>query len=142
MTAESILNLGEITTQNSYRCSKQRNLILDTLVESKKHLNAQELYELVRKKRPKISLGTVYRNLNLLQKLGLVNTIYHHGKKRYDGRLETHYHILCVNCDEMTDLEVDGLSGLGIQVDPKTRFRILENGLIFFGICPTCHIEL
>ena len=57
MTAESILNLGEITTQNSYRCSKQRNLILDTLVESKKHLNAQELYELVRKKRPKINVN-------------------------------------------------------------------------------------
>ena len=123
------------------RHSEQRNLILATLRSCKYHPNAQQLYDIVRQERPDISLSTVYRNLKLLHDLKLANSIEHRGIKRYDGRMDAHHHILCASCDRVADLDLTSFSRLGSQIGQSTGFRVLQDKLILFGICPDCEAQ-
>lgn len=121
------------------RMTRQRRVILEELRKVNTHPSADEIYELVRKRLPRISLGTVYRNLDVLsesgeiQKLELGCTL-----KRFDGIAENHYHIRCVHCDRVVDAPID----FGIEIDHKlknaTNFKIIGHKLEFIGICPAC----
>ncbi len=121
-----------------YRNSKQRQLILEILTKRSAHLSARQVYDQVRKKSPNISLGTVYRNLNLLEELQIVKSIGHHGTKYFDSRIEKHYHILCTSCYEIADVEANKIQDLENKVVQETGFQVLEDRLQLFGLCPTC----
>ena len=90
------------------RMTRQRKVILEELRKVDTHPSADEVYEMVRKRIPRISLGTVYRNLEILsergdiQKLELGCTL-----KRFDGVPENHYHIRCVDCGRVVDAPGD-----------------------------------
>jgi Fur family ferric uptake transcriptional regulator len=119
--------------------TRQRKVILEELRKVNTHPSADEIYELVRKRLPRISLGTVYRNLDILsesgeiQKLELGCTL-----KRFDGIPESHYHIRCIHCDHVVDAPID----YGVELDQKlkdaTHFKIIGHKLEFIGVCPAC----
>lgn len=121
------------------RMTRQRKVILEELRKVNTHPSADEVYELVRKRLPRISLGTVYRNLEILsergdiQKLELGCTL-----KRFDGVAENHYHIRCIDCGRV----VDAPAGCGIQINHQlknaTNYKIIGHKLEFIGICPAC----
>lgn len=91
----------------------QREAILTELRMTKSHPTADKLYELLRKKLPQISLGTVYRNLEQLTQLGTIRKLTLNGhQKRFDADLSQHYHIRCPQCDSVTDIKVDCLSNI------------------------------
>jgi len=78
------------------RITRQRRVILEELQRTKSHPTADELYRKVRRRLPRISLGTVYRNLELLSRSGLIRKLeIGGGKMRFDGIVEPHYHIHC-----------------------------------------------
>ncbi len=92
----------------------QRSILLDELRRVDSHPSADELYAMVRRRLPRISLGTVYRNLEILSGLGAIRRIDSGGGlKRFDGNPEEHYHIRCVACDRLVDapVAVAGVSG-------------------------------
>ena len=87
------------------RMTKQRALILDTLRSVVSHPTADEIYHMVRKKMPKISLGTVYRNLDMLAGAGEVTLLERTGgQKRFDGNTMPHQHVRCLNCGRVADV--------------------------------------
>ena len=88
------------------RNTRQRQVVLSTLCEMNSHPTAGELYRLVRDKLPRISLGTVYRNLEILQETGqAVRLAGCNGQEaRYDGRTEPHLHFHCRQCQAIFDL--------------------------------------
>ena len=103
------------------------------------HPTAVEVYEIVRQRIPKISLGTVYRNLELLAELGSIQKLALGGKEaRFDGNLERHYHVRCVRCNRMDDLH--DLPADLVETEPKEvgGYELLGHRLEFFGICPDC----
>ncbi|OFZ54045.1 MAG: hypothetical protein A2328_02895, partial [Bdellovibrionales bacterium RIFOXYB2_FULL_36_6] len=88
--------------------TKQRQIILNILRSLHSHPTADDLYMLARKEMPNISLGTVYRNLNLLAEKGDIIAIQHAGqRKRFDGNHNPHYHFKCLSCGGVYDLPID-----------------------------------
>ena len=82
-----------------YRVTRQRRIILEELRKMDSHPTAAKVYEIVRHRLPNISLGTVYRNLNVLDDLGLLQKIQYGNASHYDGNLQRHYHLKCVQCE-------------------------------------------
>jgi len=126
------------------RCTRQRQAILETLQGLNSHPTAPELYELVRQRIPRISLGTVYRNLDALAAAGLVRKIVHgHAEARFDGDVSRHYHVRCVECGRIADLHgiAEEQIDLG-EIGRLTGFRVLARHLEFVGICPECGAHL
>ncbi len=92
-------------SDDCYRMTRQRMVILDTLRSMVSHPTADEVYEAVRGILPHISLGTVYRNLEVLTEMGLIMRLdIGGGQRRYDGRAERHYHLRCINCERVVDI--------------------------------------
>lgn len=121
------------------RMTKQRRLILEELRRQNIHPTADVIYEQVRKKMPKISLGTVYRNLEILTALGEIQTLELSGsQKHYDGVPSKHYHIRCINCGRVDDAPIAPLQRLEDELYESTVYTIMGHRLEFMGLCPEC----
>ena len=119
--------------------SKQRELILQTVTQNPIHPTADAVYEQVRRENPKISLGTVYRNLNFLSELGILRKIpMPVGSDRFDGRLDEHYHMICDCCGRVFVVERDFLQEMDRQIMLRQGFRVLGRHLLLTGVCREC----
>lgn len=121
------------------RMTRQRKVILEALRNSKTHPTADALYDMVRKRLPRISLGTVYRNLEVLTALGEIQTLELGGnQKRYDGDPCKHYHIRCIHCGSVEDAPIAPLNRLEDKLYGSTVYNIIGHRLEFIGLCPEC----
>jgi Fur family ferric uptake transcriptional regulator len=120
------------------RLSRQRETILAELRKVKTHPTADEVYEMVRKILPRISLGTVYRNLDFLSGRGVVLRLGGAGtQKRFDGNPAAHPHLRCSACGRVDDLEWPvGLPEL--PVEQSMGYVNLRCDVEFVGVCPIC----
>jgi Fur family ferric uptake transcriptional regulator len=129
----------EVLKGSNLRLTRQRKVILDELRRMKSHPSADELYEAVRKSLPRISLGTVYRNLEILCDLGEIQKLELSGSlKRFDGNAMAHYHIRCIRCDCLADLPMETLPDVEARMAGLTDFQVIGHRLEFIGICPQC----
>lgn len=120
------------------RLTNQRKMIMEQLQSVTTHPTADEIYGMVREKMPRISLGTVYRNLEVLSSLGLVRKLENAaGQKRFDGDMTPHHHIRCEVCGKVGDI-FDAPDISGIEQGLGTDFHITGFTLEFAGICPEC----
>lgn len=118
--------------------SKQREAMMRILRNTRSHPTAQEIYNEMRKSDPKISLGTVYRNLALLTKTGSVLRIdTNHESVHYDAHTEPHYHFICNECGKVFDLDIKPLDLDGV-VEDEFDCTVTGHSLIFYGICGDC----
>ena len=121
------------------RNTPQRSVVLEELQKLTTHPTAADLYEIVRKRLPSISLGTVYRNLELLDRTGIIQKLELGGTEaRFDGNTSGHHHAQCIECGRVEDLW--GLpEELPITVpEDKNDFTILGHRLVFYGLCRRC----
>jgi Fur family ferric uptake transcriptional regulator len=121
------------------RSTPQRRVVLEELQNVVSHPTAVELYEIVRRRLPKISLGTVYRNLDRLAEEGTIQKLELGGTEvRFDGNPDCHYHVRCVRCGRVDD--VPGRPADLVRADLKevAGFEILGHRLEFIGLCPDC----
>ena len=122
-----------------HRHSRQRKVILDVLKRTKTHPSADWVYREVKKEIPNISLGTVYRNLKLLQSIGEVTEISCEGNEgRFEGNSHLHYHITCQKCGQIKDVDDIILHDIEGKVATATGFKITNHCVGFAGICPAC----
>ncbi len=121
------------------RMTLQRKTILEILKQTKSHPSADEIYELVRKQLPRISLGTVYRNLEVLAKTGMIQKLELGGTiKKFDWNPNKHYHIRCLICGQVDDAPIAPLNKLEDKLYGSTVFSIIGHRLEFEGLCPDC----
>jgi Fur family ferric uptake transcriptional regulator len=121
------------------RMTQQRRIILEELRRYNNHPTADQLYERVRKHLPRISLGTVYRNLEILTAIGEIQTLELSGsQKRFDGNPCKHYHIRCMHCERVDDAPIAPLSQLEDELYKSTVYTIMGHRLEFLGLCPDC----
>ena len=126
--------------EKTLRTTRQRQVILDEIRKAYNHPSADEIYDLVRKKLPRISLGTVYRNLEVLCEMGEIQRLQLGGTiKRYDGNPNKHYHIRCLNCGRVDDAPIAPLNSLESDLYHFTVFKIIGHNLEFTGYCPECN---
>lgn len=125
--------------RQNHRMTLQRKIILEELKKVKSHPGADEIYAMVRKRLPRISLGTVYRNLEVLSELKAIQKIESVGTlKRFDGTPENHYHIRCIKCDRIDDAPFNIETGIEKKIRPFTDYTIIGHRLEFIGICSEC----
>ena len=120
------------------RVTPQRRVILEELCKLESHPTADELYEKVRKRLPKVSLGTIYRNLDLLSAEGVIQKLHAgNSQMRFDGNPEAHMHIICLHCGRVADVQSSpDTSELCESVE--TDFTVLGCTVLLHGICPEC----
>jgi len=118
--------------------SRQRDIILKMVQNSYHHPNAYMVYEEVRKEIPNISLGTVYRNLNLLSELNLIKKIIvPSGNDRYDKTLINHSHFHCDKCKKVFDIN-ESFQKITTKIEQKLECKIISQDSVFNGICKDC----
>jgi Fur family ferric uptake transcriptional regulator len=121
------------------RMTNQRRIILQELRKVFSHPTAPEVYELVKHKLPNISLGTVYRNLEVLCDLGLIQKIDVAGtQKRFDGTVVDHYHVRCLSCSRIDDVPLEILHSLDTAARELSDYEVIKHRLEFLGLCPEC----
>ncbi len=121
------------------RMTTQRKIILEELRKVTTHPTADELYRIVKKRLPKISLGTIYRNLEILSESGLIQKIEVPGTtKRFDGTTDDHPHLRCVSCGAVRDIELGQALSLPDIPDSVDGCRIISCRLDLIGLCPQC----
>lgn len=123
----------------SLRMTRSRRAILEELRCSKSHPTAEEIHAAVRRHVPRVGLGTVYRNLELLRRHGLVRAISDAGhQRRYDGSPTEHHHVRCELCGRIDDVVLDRDVSLEEWLDGSCGYEISGYRLCFVGICPEC----
>ncbi|MBU0493299.1 MAG: transcriptional repressor [Chloroflexi bacterium] len=119
------------------RITRQRQAILDVLQSTVAHPDAAWVYDQVRQQIPNVSLGTVYRNLQVLEDQGLVRVLRYGRFRRYDGNISRHYHLACLGCGAVCDLGLDWQDRLGQQVEQE-GYEVTDHRLEFYGYCLQC----
>ena len=127
------------TAGTGLRVTTQRRVILEELHKLHSHPTADALYTIVKRRLPHISLGTVYRNLELLSDHKLIKKLELSGsQRRYDGNVEEHHHVRCIRCGKVGDVFIEDAPLDIKEREMKTGFRILGIRVEFTGICPDC----
>ena len=123
-----------------YRMTSQRRVILEKIKNMHSHPSADEIYVKVRQVLPHISLGTVYRNLEILSEMGLINKLEISGsQKRFDGYATNHhYHIRCMRCDRVDDAPCGMISDLEDRIVSESGYKVMGHRLEFVGLCSEC----
>lgn len=119
--------------------SRQRELIYEQVKKHPVHPTADEVYSALKKDCPSLSLGTVYRNLNLLSKSGMLTKIHIGGdKERFDGRTDAHCHFFCEICGRVFDVDDESVSGIEERVLKRYGHSVCEMEINLRGTCRDC----
>lgn len=130
--------------EGGYKLTPQREATVLVLLENDKdHLSAEEIYMLVKQKSPEIGLATVYRTVEMLTELRVVDKIsFNDGVARYDLRKEGanhfHHHLLCLECGDIEEIEEDLLGDVEVLVEQTFAFKVTDHRLTFHGVCQKC----
>ncbi len=121
------------------RMTRQRRVILEELRRIEGHPTAEEVFEIVRRELPRISLATVYRNLEILSDLGEIQKLEFGGTQmRFDSETEKHYHIRCINCDRVDNAPMNVMENVENTLYGATEYKVMSHRLEFLGLCPVC----
>ena len=122
-----------------FRMTPQREVILQEIERADSHPTADQVYAMVRKRLPRISLGTVYRNLEVLSQLGMIRKVEVGGsQKRFDYKTENHYHARCLGCGRVDDLPIEPETSMEEAIESLVDYQIVGHQLEFIGLCFDC----
>ncbi len=143
--AEHIDKINRQLLNKGYKLTPQREATLRVLLENEKdHLNAEEVYLLVKHKYPNIGLATVYRSLELLSELHIVEKInFGDGGARFDLRSDDqphmHHHLICTRCGKVEEIKEDWLLPMEKRIEREFGFKVSDHRLDFHGVCRECN---
>ncbi|URN94184.1 MAG: transcriptional repressor [Candidatus Pristimantibacillus lignocellulolyticus] len=137
-------NIKQQLQDKGYKLTPQREATLRILLENEEdHLSAEDVFLLVKGIAPEIGLATVYRTLELLTELHVVEKInFGDGVARYDLRGDTnhhhHHHLICIQCGTMSEIKDDWLLPLEERLFAQLGFETVDHRLDFHGVCRSC----
>ena len=125
---------------SGYRLTEPRQSVIDILANSQRALNATEIFDLARENYPSLGLVSVYRTLEKLEELELIQKVHHpDGCQSFIAGFTGHQHLLiCQVCGQAEFFEGDDLTPLIEHVSRESGFTIEEHWLQFFGLCAKC----
>ncbi len=135
-TVETLL---ELFRQNGKKITPQRRVILESLVQDRRHLTIDALYRRVLAVMPDVSRTTIYNTLHDLEELGVASQVQDlsEGGGRYDMNPHPHHHLFCVRCHTLLDVERE-FEGVSLAAEEAAGYRIRQYQVTFYGICPDC----
>lgn len=119
--------------------SRQREAIREFLMGNTSHPTADEVYAAIRRQFPSISLGTVYRNLNLLSENGEIKKLsYTTGPDHFDYDTSRHYHFVCRECGRVYDMPLESIEAVNRAAEEYAPGAVDSHELVFYGVCNAC----
>ena len=139
MEAVNLDDVRRRLNRQGRRMTPQRSAILEALRATKSHPTAEDLYDMVQERLPRISLGTVYRNLQVLVEEGWANRLpAQSGSHHFDGDISEHHHARCRICDKIFDVDLPEDPALRARVERQTGIRVETLRIEFEGTCRDC----
>ena len=136
---ERIELFKRLCRERGERCTVQRRVILESVLDLDNHPSADQIFDAVEPRIPGIARTTVYRGLEHLARMGVISKACHPGSvARFDPRLDLHHHLVCLRCNEFTDFEDDRLNGLMIPDTSAVGFEVDDYRVQLRGICKSC----
>jgi len=125
--------------------TRQREILLDLIDTTGKHLDAEQLYQMARSRDPKLNRVTVYRTLKLLKETGLVDELdlmhFEGDQHFYETRLKAeHAHVICLQCGKVEEFFGEPLHNLRKQVETNLGYEVLVSRTEIGGYCPNCQV--
>ena len=121
------------------RATRQRDVVLQAVRSTMDHPTADWVYRQARRRLPRISLGTVYRNLKKLSEEGLIREIQIAGQTtRFDANTGHHYHIRCLRCGRVNDLPISVDHRLEEEAGRAMNYQVVSHQVEVLGVCPLC----
>jgi Fur family transcriptional regulator, ferric uptake regulator len=121
------------------RLTTQRQIILEELGKVTSHPTANEVYDMVRRRLPRIGLGTVYRNLELMADSGIILKLEVGGtQKRFDAIVAPHYHIRCADCGRVDDIAIAVQEQINAVAAEVCDYQVFGHHIEFSGLCREC----
>jgi Fur family ferric uptake transcriptional regulator len=140
-TSEPLQLLHKHLAQRGLKSTRQRNLIVDTFLGAKGHLDVDALLARVRQLDQKISAATVYRTMKLLTELGIASAQrFGDGHTRYESAVDRHHHdhLICTECGTIIEFENDRIEALQDSVARRHSFKVTRHKLELYGLCQSC----
>ncbi|WP_077615406.1 peroxide-responsive transcriptional repressor PerR [Caenibacillus caldisaponilyticus] len=139
MTNGRIREAIKTLRQSGVRITPQRHAILEYLIVSMSHPTADEIYKALESRFPNMSVATVYNNLRVFKKVGLVKELtYGDSSSRFDFATSDHYHIICESCGKIVDFHYPGLDEVETVAEHVTGFSVNHHRMEVYGTCPDC----
>ena len=121
------------------RNTRQRQMVLEEVRSRCDHPTAEQIYQSVYERDPRVSQATVYRNLHLLAEEGEILSIKAPGVEHFDLRRDVHPHMVCTRCGSVVDVPLPlGDTGLDGRAADATGWKVIDHAVLFRGICPAC----
>lgn len=139
-----IKDYERILQKEGYKLTNQRKDILNAMFENRhEHLSSEDVYEITSKDNPELGIATVYRTLQLFEKLNIVYKIsFGDGCSRYELNLGTeahhHHHLICLKCGKVSEVKLDLLEALEDEIEREVNFKIVDHNVKFYGYCQEC----
>ena len=132
-------DIREKFRRSGYTLTSQRRAVLEALKEARGHPSAEDVYLIVKKKNPRVALGTVYQALSVLEEIGVVGSKHWtESPTRYDLNLEPHLDIRCVRCGEVAEIPGVELRDLEEHIRYSTPYDVTRTTIAVEGLCPSC----
>ncbi|MEE4274116.1 MAG: Fur family transcriptional regulator [Thermoanaerobaculales bacterium] len=129
----------QLCHEHGERCTVQRLVILEAVLDLDNHPSADDVYDAVKDRLPGLAKPTVYRTLEHLARLGVITKACHPGSvTRFDPRIEMHHHLVCLHCNEFVDFENEALDRLAIPDTSDVGFEVADFRVQLRGICSSC----
>lgn len=137
--SQRIEHFKRLCRERGERCTVQRRIILEAVLDLENHPSADNVFEAVAPRLPGIARTTVYRTLERLANMGVITKACHPGRvARYDPRLELHHHLVCLRCNEFIDFEDRNLNEIPIPDTSEFGFEVNDHRVQLRGICKSC----
>ena len=137
-----VKELEDAVSGSGRNLTRQRRAILHAMRSTTAHPTAMDVFDRVRGELPNITLATVYRNLSVLQELGLVVEVSTPGPaSRYDAVIDSHLHIVCIRCGRVDDVSVEDGVDIDEPVARQTGYKVVGHSTTYQGVCPQCQAD-
>ncbi len=136
--------IKEKLRKEGYKLTRQRRAILKVIIDNHdEHLSSDDVYNIVREKYPDLGIATVYRTLQLFEKLNIVYKLnFDDGCSRYEINTGSdhhhHHHLICLSCGKVAEVKLDLLDSLEAEIENQEEFTIVDHNVKFYGYCSEC----
>lgn len=129
----------ELAWKHGMAATHQRKIIFEAVVASPGHYSPEQIYAIVKRRIPSVSLATIYNNLRVFVEKGLLREVTPHAPTlRVDGNLESHHHLVCTRCKSVQDITGDFVDFKRLARQAPGGFDLTEPLIEVFGLCRRC----
>lgn len=130
--------MKDIHKSSTPRITTQQQAIYQLIKKAGLHHSVEQIYAEIRRVMPRISMATVYRNLEKLSDQNMIGKVVIRGKYYFERQTDKHYHVVCLSCNQVDNLDSLPASDIESFFSRSTNYKLISHELVLYGLCDTC----